>query len=68
MLRSTVLLFLCFAGLVTGIVTDVLVVHIDLLELVQFSHARLHFALHHFEKVQVLKKNKKTRQIIKTLF
>ena len=48
------LLFLCLAGLVSGVVTQMLVVRVHLLELVQLRHARLHLALHHFQQIQIL--------------
>jgi len=48
------LLFLCLASLVSGVVAQMLVVRVHLLELVQLRHARLHLALHHFQQIQIL--------------
>lgn len=42
------------SSLVPGVVRDVLVVHVDLLEFVQLGHAALHFSLHHLQKVEIL--------------
>ena len=51
---SCTLLFLCFAGLVPSVVTQMFIVRVHLLELVQLRHARLHLTLHHFQQIQIL--------------
>ncbi len=48
------ILFFGFAGLVAGVVADVLVVDVDFLQLVQLRDTSLHFALDDFEEVEIL--------------